>query len=100
MAMQIMMALFGPLPAVQGGGDLAKRLRACGRSFADRWYEGISVRTRPGLKGPRGRWRWRGHRPAGGCRELPTGFGGGESGLCALRDHRPLLLGEGGVHVQ
>jgi hypothetical protein len=32
--------------------------------------------------------------------DLPTGFGGGKSGLCAPGNRRALLLGEGGVQVQ
>jgi hypothetical protein len=31
---------------------------------------------------------------------LPAGFGGGESGLRSLRDHRALLLGDGGGELR
>jgi hypothetical protein len=56
------------------------------------------VRARLGLKGGMGDGA--GISQPGVAENLPTGFGGGKSGFRALRDHRPLLLGEGGVQVQ
>ena len=80
---------------VQGGGDLAKRLRSGSLSFAYRWHDDVGVRVGLGLKGGVGDGA--GISQPGVAESCPRAFCGGEGGLRALGDHRALLLGQGGV---
>ena len=82
---------------VQGGGDLPTRLRARRPGPRGSPASRGGVRLGVALRRP---GRWRGRRRAEGCRGPVPGLGGGERGLRALRDHRALLLGQGGVEVQ